>query len=572
MHPARLALACCVLLPLLPPPAAAMDGGPWQVVRIQATDPGLRQQLGDLFGHIAFDEAGGMARVDTDAGARAQLRRLGIGWEVDLEASRALNAFVAGGVHGLRSIPGYACYRTVEETFASIDAMVAQYPTLASLVDIGVSWRRMQDPGEGWPLRVLRLGSPARGGSRPVLFAMASIHAREFTPAELVTRFAESLLAGYGTDPEATWLLDHHEFHLLLHANPDGRKRAEELVLWRKNENLTHCPQHNANPISSVHPGVDLNRNYPFNWAPGAAGSTAQCNATFPGSRAASEPETIAVRDYLLSIYPDTRPGTGLTEPADPDTAGLFLDMHSYSGLVLWPWGVNTPSGNEQAFRHLGRRLAWFNNYTPQPSWALYETRGTTIDFAYGELGVPAITFELGTAFFENCTNFENTILPHNLAALRYAARTLHAPFRLPAGPDSHEVTAGRPAVHQGDRVIISAVIDDSRYRNSGGVGGPLPVHTVAGATLYIGRLPWQPGAAGLPMQATDGAFDSSVESVLVQLETRHMAPGRHLLYVQGTDVNGDAGPPAAVFLDVLPDPDRIFMDGWEVDIGPWSS
>src|SRR5690606_3357501 len=140
MHPARLALACCVLLPLLPPPAAAMDGGPWQVVRIQATDPGLRQQLGDLFGHIAFDEAGGMARVDTDAGARAQLRRLGIGWEVDLEASRALNAFVAGGVHGLRSIPGYACYRTVEETFASIDAMVAQYPTLASLVDIGVSW------------------------------------------------------------------------------------------------------------------------------------------------------------------------------------------------------------------------------------------------------------------------------------------------------------------------------------------------------------------------------------------------------------------------------------------------
>jgi hypothetical protein len=37
-------------------------------------------------------------------------------------------------------------------------------------------------------------------------------------------------------DPNITWLLDHHEIHLLLHANPDGRKQAESGKYWRKKQ------------------------------------------------------------------------------------------------------------------------------------------------------------------------------------------------------------------------------------------------------------------------------------------------------------------------------------------------
>lgn len=532
-----------------------------QIVRVQAGDPGLRQQLGDLFGHIRYDEASGTAWVETDALSRDRMNRLGIGWQVDEAASAAYRAFVEKGVAGLRAIPGYACYRTVEETQDSIDTLTATYPDLASSIDIGNSWRRQQNGSEGYPLRVLRLTNGAITGSKPILFAMSSVHAREYTPAELMTRFAERLLEGYGTDANATWLLDHHEFHLLLHANPDGRKRAEQAVLWRKNENTNHCPGSNGNPTSSSHPGVDLNRNFPFNWA----SASVQCDQTYPGGAAASEPETQAIRDYVMAIFPDTRPGIGAAVPADPDTQGLFLDMHSYSGLVLWPWGTSTVTGNDLAFRHLGRRLAWFNNYTPQQSVALYPTYGTTIDFAYGELGVAALTYELGTAFFQPCATFESTVLPHNLASLDYAARSLHAPYRLPAGPDSYDVTIDAASAIQGDTVRVTATVNDSRYRNTGGSGGALAIQTVASARLYVGALPWQDGALGLPMQASDGSFNSNVETVHLDLDTRALTPGRHLLYVQGTDSTGAAGPPSAVFLDIENNPDYIFIDGFEL-------
>lgn len=563
MSPVRIALACSALFLSVAIADANSTRTDHQIVRIQAADPGLRQQLGDMFGHIRYDEDSGTAWVETDALSRDRMSRLGIGWQVDEEASAAFRAFIAGGVDGLRSIPGYGCYRTVEETFASIDAMVTAHPALASRIDIGDSWRRVQNPANGYPLRVLRLTNSATRGNKPILFAMSAVHAREYTPAELMTRFAEQLLEAYGTDADATWLLDHHEFHLLLHANPDGRKRAEQQVLWRKNENTSHCPQSNGNPSSGSHPGVDLNRNFPYNWA--GASASAQCMQTYPGLSAASEPETQAIRDYVRAIFPDTRPGTGPTDPADPDSRGLFLDMHSYTGLVLWPWGVSGASGNDLAFRHLGRRLAWFNNYAPQQSVALYATFGTTVDFAYGELGLPALTFELGTAFFESCATFQSTVLPDNLASLHYAARSLHAPYKLPAGPDAYEVSIDIAKVIQGDTVRISAIVDDSRYKNTTGSGGPMPIHNVASAHLHVGKLPWQDGAIALPMQASDGNFDGSLETVHLDLDTTHLSPGRHLLYIQGTDSNGDSGPPSAVFLDVQANDDTLFIDGFEL-------
>ena len=45
----------------------------------------------------------------------------------------------------------------------------------------------------------------------------------------------KSLVNGYGTDQEATWLLDNFRFHLVLQANPDGREKAETGLSWRKN-------------------------------------------------------------------------------------------------------------------------------------------------------------------------------------------------------------------------------------------------------------------------------------------------------------------------------------------------
>ena len=172
----------------------------------------------------------------------------------------------------------------------------------------------------------------------------------------MMTRFAEHLVEAYGTDADATWLLDHHEVHLLLIANPDGRKHGEKGVYWRKNDNVNHCPNGWA--------GVDLNRNFDFEWG-GSGSSGNACNQTFRGSAAGSEPETQAVMQYMRDLFPDAR-GPDDDDIAPLDTSGVYLDVHSYSELILYPWGYKRETApNGLQLRRLGRKLAFFNGYRP---------------------------------------------------------------------------------------------------------------------------------------------------------------------------------------------------------------
>ena len=89
--------------------------------------------------------------------------------------------------------------------------------------------------------------------------------------------------------------------------------------------------------------GADLNRNWPFQWQTGGN----QCSETYPGASAGSEPETQALVNYVRTLYPDMR-GPNPTDPVNEMTAtGMFIDLHSYSRLVLWPWGytyTNAPT------------------------------------------------------------------------------------------------------------------------------------------------------------------------------------------------------------------------------------
>src|SRR5690349_7088240 len=103
----------------------------------------------------------------------------------------------------------------------------------------------------------------------------------------------------------------------------------------------------------------------------------------------------------------------------------------------MWPWGDTLElAPNDAALRTFGKRLAWFGGYQPFASQQLYFTDGTTADTMYGLLGTPSYAFEIGRMFFESCAVFESETLPQNLASLRYAARSLDGPYRLPAGPD----------------------------------------------------------------------------------------------------------------------------------------
>jgi carboxypeptidase T len=408
------------------------DSGPW-VVRAYFEDKGLLNRLARRTAPWEVNHAEGFAVVEVDNRFEYQ-RLLADGFRVAVDD--ALTAFVRNPRGGPEAVPGYACYRTVEETRSTLADLAAAHPTLASVIDIGDSWEKQQNPALGYDLTVLRLSNSAISGDKPKVFMIGAVHAREYTTAETLTRFGEWLLAEYADNADVRWLLDHQEVHLLPHGNPDGRKYAEAGQLWRKTVNQAYCGATSSNR------GADINRNYPFEWGGHGGSSGDPCSAIYRGPTPASESETAAIIAYARTLFPDVRP-PDLVSPAPADTPGVFVDVHSYSRLVLWPWGFSeTPTGNGAAFATLGRRAAWFPGYTPQAGIELYPTDGGSKDFVYGELGVAALSFELGDAFFEPCAGFESTIWPDNRRAFEYLLRVARAPYLLPAGPSLENIVS----------------------------------------------------------------------------------------------------------------------------------
>lgn len=540
------------------------------------------QKIAARFQHLVVDEKARTARMEASAADLVTLRRMGVQVEIDgdatdrmrkAEAAMALRAtlaqqqltpqggMTAAGANAAKltaesAIPGYACYRTVEETYSTMDLLARNRPTLASVVDIGPSWTYAKTNGmQGYRMRVLRLTNGATNASvpdKPNMVVLAAIHAREYTTAELVTRFAEWLANGHGTDPEATWLLDNFRFHFLLQANPDGRKKAESGLSWRKNTDTDN------GTCSANAYGVDLNRNFTWRFGTVSGGSSGDaCDSTYRGPGAASEEEVQNILRYVIGtqgaggtynggVLPDRRTDTG-TAPAD--YRGMFLDIHSFSQLVLWPWAyTSTAAPNAAPLRTLGRRLAYFNGYRPVQWTGLYAADGTNTDTVYGLTGAPSYTIELGQEFFEDCPTFESTTYPRNFNALRYAARNLQAPYTSPGGPDTTSMGASAVSILRGQAFAVSAWIDDARFNQSNGAEA---VQAITGASAFLDAAPWNAGAVALAMRASDGTFGSSREQAVVNIDTRNLAYGRHVVYVRGIDASGRPGTPSAIYFNV---------------------
>lgn len=491
----------------------------------------------DLFEFNNLDEK--YVLVAIDKSNINQIEALGFKVEIDAFETEQFNLVAKILGSDISTIPGYECYRTVEETYADAQQLANTYPSLASWIDVGDSWEKSVGQADGYDMMVMKITNQAIQIDKPKLFIIASIHAREYTPAELALRYAEYLLNNYGLDADVTWVIDYHEIHIMFQANPDGRKEAEAGLSWRKNTNENYCG------ATSTNRGADLNRNFSYEWG-GVGASTNPCDATYRGPSPDSEPETRAIRDYMLSIFPDQR-GTGA---APADTTGIFLDLHTYGQYVLWPWGYSdNTTPNDAQLQTLGRKFAYFNGYRPgQTGQDLYNCSGVTNDFAYGELGIAAYTFEMGTAFFQACTTFESTIAPTNLNALLYAGKVVRTPYMTPLGPDALTLALTDSVVFAEETPTLTATINDTRFNNN---YGSEPVQPITGAEYYIDTPPWLPGAVAIPMLAVDGTFNTTVENVRAIVDTNGLSQGRHTLYVRGLDQGGNWGAFSAIFLTV---------------------
>ena len=470
------------------------------------------------------------------------------------------------------AIPGFTSYRTVEKTFEDLSSLAEANPDIASWIDIGDSYDKVTPGGaEGYDIYSIELTNKNSGiDNKPTLYVEGAIHAREYTTAEMVTRFAEELVGGYGKDADTTWLLDYFKVAVVPIVNPDGRKFAEQGYLWRKNTNPNPPPGEEPAPFPNY--GVDLNRNFGSKWGEIEGGSSGNPGSnTYRGSEPFSEPETQAVRDYVTALFPDQK-GPGEYDPAPSDTTGIFIDVHSYGNLLLYPFGwTELPAPNKKELETLGRKFGYFTGldgeaYDVSQAVGLYPTDGTTDDWAYQELGIASYTFELGTEFFQDTEYFEETIVPEMMPTLMYAAKSAYRPYQTSFGPDTIEVSTDLTQLVAGTEVTLNATADDTRY-DDGEIesldSGDEPVQNIAQARYSIDNPSWVEGVEFYSLESVDGELDSSVEQLTATIDTSELEAGRHTVFIESQDANGNFGVPTAVFIDVIDFPeDAAIVNG----------
>ncbi|MBM3435185.1 MAG: hypothetical protein FJY07_03080 [Bacteroidetes bacterium] len=272
------------------------------------------------------------------------------------------------------SMSGHATY---DEINAVLDEMVSLFPNLVTSKE---SLGQTIEGREIWMVKIS--DNPGVNESEPEVLYTALHHAREPVGAMQMLFYMWYLLENYDNDPFIQTLVNNTEMYFIPVVNPDGYVYNEITNpngggMWRKNRRITGEPGCD---------GVDLNRNYDYMWGLNNSGSSGDpCEETYRGEAAFSEPETAAIRDFCES-----------------HEIVNALNYHTYSNLLLYPWGYNAdPCPDDAIFNAHATLMTQDNHYTYGPGYTtIYETNGGSDDWMYGEQSTKgkifAFTPELG--------------------------------------------------------------------------------------------------------------------------------------------------------------------------------
>ncbi len=292
---------------------------------------------------------------------------------------RAVDQDDPGGPSTLDFPSRDAAYHNYAEMIAEVNAAVAAYPSIASKRVLGKSY-------EGRDIVAVKISdNVATDESEPEVLYDAQHHAREHLTVEMALYLLKLYTGSYATDSRVKSVVDSREIWIIPSVNPDGSEydiATGSYRSWRKNR------QPNS---GSSYVGTDLNRNYGYKWGCCGGSSGTTSSETYRGPSAFSAPETKVIRDFVISR---TIGGVQQIKAA--------MDFHTYSELVLWPFGhtsATTTTGmtadQYNTFATLGRQMAATNGYTPEQSSALYVTDGDLLDYLWGTHKIFAYTFEM---------------------------------------------------------------------------------------------------------------------------------------------------------------------------------
>jgi hypothetical protein len=213
-------------------------------------------------------------------------------------------------------------------------------------------------------------------------------HAREPIGMALCMAILDTLTNSYGINTHLTDLVNTREIFFVPIVNPDGYAYNEQTNpngggMWRKNRRLNSGGSY----------GIDLNRNFGFNWGYNNVGSSpTPSSETYRGTGPFSEPETQNLRQFC-----------------NQHVFAIAQNWHSYAELELYSWSVPAaPWGytpDNATFQTLSQTMAQWTGYQYGTAWeVLYEVNGDANDWMYGEQNEKPKTlawvFEVGASGF----------------------------------------------------------------------------------------------------------------------------------------------------------------------------
>ncbi|MES5816701.1 M14 family metallopeptidase [Streptomyces sp. RG80] len=328
---------------------------------------------------VAIDEVDDHGVVIS--GRADQIRKLRAqGYDITALGAVPDRSSAADGEAGILDFPSAdSRYHNYAEMTSEINSVVSANSSIVSQRVIGTSY-------QGRNIVAIKISdNVATDESEPEVLFTHHQHAREHLTVEMALYLLNELTSDYGTDSRVTNLVNSREIWIIPDLNPDGGEydvATGSYRSWRKNR------QPNS---GSSNVGTDLNRNWAYRWGccGGSSGSTS--SETYRGPAAESAPEVKVVANFVRG-----RVVGGVQQIK----AGI--DFHTYSELVLWPYGyttANTATGmtadDRNAFATVGGKMAASNGYTPEQSSDLYITDGSIDDWLWGSQKIFGYTFEM---------------------------------------------------------------------------------------------------------------------------------------------------------------------------------
>lgn len=308
----------------------------------------------------------------------------------------------------LGSMGGHFTYIEILE---HLDNMHAKYPSIISkrfVLDSTIKTHY------GNFIYAVKIGnSPEIPEDEPEILYTGVHHAREPLSVSSLIYFMYYLLENYENDQSIKKIVDELQIYFIPVINPDGYifnelNNPEGGGMWRKN----------MYGFGAKILGVDLNRNYAFNWGIDDIGSSPDpADETYRGTEPFSEPETKVVRDFCKK-----------------HRFSICLNYHSYGNNLLNPeekWLKN--SDDSTAYKILSELLTQSNRYSVGSfdQQLRYTSNGDATDWMYADTEEKnnIITFvsEVGNPF-EGFWPLSGRIVPfcaENLDANIKAAQSL---------------------------------------------------------------------------------------------------------------------------------------------------